>query len=193
MTTGPHTECDWCEDTLDGDYHVRRWQISDPSKYGLINPIFAYAIDTLRRLEDGESDSVYLVERPVCDDCGFEMVDSFHPPTANIRDHIPHVLISGLALASGVSSLGNPEIALSSAVLMAILGGVVFLGEIVQMWRQSQTEPADLGDAVQSETQPAKEAYLAGEIGEDELEERLDEELAGEEERDREPKRVMDR
>jgi len=192
VTSGPHTECDWCGDTLDGDYHVRRWQIPNPSKYGLINPILAYTIDTLRRLEGGsESDSVHLVERPVCDDCGIEMVDSFYPPTANTRDHIPHVLISGLALASGVSSLGNPEIALHSAVLMAILGGVVFLGELVQMWRQAQTEPADLEDAVQSETKPAKEAYLAGEIDEDELEERLDEEFGDTD--DREPERVIER
>lgn len=190
--------CSECGAELDDSYDVEVYHVENPAQSGYRNPVVRWVLDVLRG-----GNGVRELHYPTCADC--------EPPETPVPlsedQHRNHLLGSGLwAVLLGLVTVSpSPTAASSDVVLTAVaaiaLGAVAF-GELVQIARIREREKPDrkrrwdvepvlTGGDSDSATE-AREAYLAGEITEAELEERLDDELA-EDERDREPERVMER
>jgi len=162
-----------------------------------MNPVTAYGLcanlNVLVTIIPGDGDVTWDIETAVdvatCPDCR----PPAHPSRTDRETHYFHALFAGLMAWLGASTLGSPEVAFTSVVGILILGAALLASEMYQIGHHKVTSDRDLmydaWDAERDETadpvEDAREAFLRGEIDEDEFEERLDEEL-GEEERDRE-------
>jgi len=165
--------CDVCGEPLPSDHDVRRHRIDDPIGEGYWNPLTP---DTWVHLALGDdTEWKYSHTCPSCD-------PPETPPEPVRRMHVAHW---GLFMA-GVFVAGLAGNAPEAGAGVAVLGLICFAGTLGEMTQIERIEETD--DKTESDVDPATdahEAYLAGEITEGELEERLDEELADTEERDR--------
>jgi len=171
MSGDYYPECSQCGHPLTNDYDVRRHEIEHPIKEGYWNPLTP---DTWVHLAFGD-DTLVAIER-TCED----YKPSEHPPEPEKKQHIVHV---GVFLAAFYAAL---LAASPGAVVFEILFGLAFVGEGMQFDRILPEE----SETDSSITDPGEE-YIRGEIDEDELEERLDEEFGDTD--DREPERVIRR
>lgn len=187
----PHIECDRCGADLEGEYRVRRYYIDDPAEYGLVNPVYAAIMDWLGY--------EYVVEESVCPDCpdgGLRMDD----PRGDLGDHALHAVTAAIVFASAVNAINSPEIALTAVEtgVLLVVSGAVLVGEYLQIGRLKQSHITDIlraayrkRDDDREPVEAARDAYLRGEIDEDDLERRLTEHYH--DDRDRESERVVER
>jgi|GEM_PF-3649670 len=189
--------CSECGAELDDSYDVEVYHVENPAQSGYRNPVVRWALDVLRG-GNGPRELHY----PTCADC--EPPETPVPPSED--QHRNQLLGSGLwAILLGWATVSPPPTFASVDVVLAAVAaialGAVALGELVQIARIRQrdesvwrpdVDPVLVDDENTDPIEEARKAFLAGEIDEDTLEERLDEELGDTEERDRET-RVMER
>lgn len=191
-------ECSECGADLDDEYDVRVYDVENPAESGYRNPVIEYSNELAR------GDGTIQLHYPTCPDC--DPPDA--PVTPSEGQHRIHLFQSGFfaLLLGGMAATPPPAstgVDVVVAAVIAIVLGVVALGEFVQIarirerekpdWkRQWEVEPVLADDDVDPIAE-ARDAYLRGEIDEDDLEERLAAHYHDDDrERDRE-KRVMER
>lgn len=186
-------ECGVCGDELDGEYEVKQYEVENPTESGYLNPFGAPGVTY--HLPQAGPHELHL---PVCKHCDAPET----PPVPETRPNLHELLHSGLfsvffafATVSPPASFAAVDVA--STAFFAVVLGVVAVGEYLQIarirerekprWeREWDVDPVLADDEDADPVTDAREAFLAGEIDEAELEERLDEELGDTEERDRE-------
>lgn len=192
-------ECGVCGDELDGEYHVVTYEVENPIESGYLN---SYGVPgVFHSSPDFEPHELHLTTCKHCD-------APETPPTPEEQPHIFELLESGFfALLLGAFATSPTATATTADIAFAacfsIVLGAVAIGEYLQIarirqreqphWeREWDVEPVLADDKSTDPVETAREEFLAGGIGEDELEERLDEELS-EVERDRDIERVVER
>ncbi|RKS82175.1 hypothetical protein BDK61_1475 [Haloarcula quadrata] len=183
-------ECPECGRDFDDEYEVEVYHVENPAQSGYHNPVIRRTLDALGH-EAGD------MHYPTCPDCE----PPTKPPAPDGGSHHCHLANSALgAFVLGAMANAAPATMTSSEIGFAALASValaaVAVGEYLQIariherekpaWeRKWDVEPVLADDEDADPVEDAREAFLAGEIDEAELEERLDEELA-DIERDRE-------
>jgi len=150
--------CDNCGDELDDEFPVHIHELSHPVRDGYWNPADP---STWTRIVLGDTE----VPFKLCGDCRVE-----EPPAPSRETHKRHVKVWTILSFLGIISLAsgaNGGALLIGIATVAFAGEMYQLGQIEESDAETRNEPAG----------EAREAFLAGEITEDELEERLDEEL----------------
>lgn len=177
-------ECAQCGEELGDEYVVHEWPIPHPIRRGEMNPVTAYGllayINIFKLVFEGRDAVSWNLETSTEVATHTDCRRPFYLPRTNVDKHYTDALLSGLLAWSGVLSLSDPATSLLSSVVVTAAFAAVFVGELWQIGRHKQTDLDDLRlDArrarnTDNPAASAREAYLRGEIDEDELEARLD-------------------